>query len=82
LGTAVVVGAAVGALTAAVTARELARAAVAGAPASLGVDLTLDVVPWALGLVAFVAATALIGRLAAASVRRLAATPGIREEER
>ncbi|GAA1962498.1 hypothetical protein [Agromyces allii] len=82
LGTAVVVGAVVGALTAVATARELARAAVAGAPASLGVDLTLDVLPWAIGLVAFVAATALIGRLAAASVRRLAATPGIREEER
>jgi len=82
LGTAVVVGVAVGLLTSAATARELARAAVAGAPASLGVDPTLDVLPWSIGLLAFVAVTALIGRLAAASVRRLAATPGIREEER
>ncbi|SFR72549.1 FtsX-like permease family protein [Agromyces sp. CF514] len=80
--TAVAVGAIVGAVASVATVRELARAGVAGAPAMLSVDLGLDVVPWAIGLLAFCAVAAAVGLVAAASVRRLAATPGIREEER
>ncbi|MFF2370971.1 hypothetical protein [Agromyces sp. NPDC058110] len=82
VGSAVAIGAVVGALAGLTTARELARAAVAGAPAGLAVDLRLDALPWAAALVAFLAIAAAVGLAAAASVRRLAATPGIREEER
>jgi hypothetical protein len=77
-----VVGIVVGAATALVTARELARAAVAGAPAALPVPAQVAWLPWAVALVAFLGLAALIGAGAAASVRRLAAQPGLREEER
>ncbi|MGI9822570.1 hypothetical protein [Agromyces sp. Marseille-Q5079] len=82
LGTAVLVGAVVGAITAVATVRDLARAAVADAPGALPVAFGFDLLPWAVGIAAFLAAAAAIGWVAAASVRRLAATPGIREEER
>ncbi|MCP2369418.1 hypothetical protein BJ978_000094 [Agromyces terreus] len=80
--TAALVGIVIGALTAVATVRDLARAAVAGAPGALPVDLALDVLPWVVGLVAFLGISTAIGAAAAASVRRLAATHGIREEER
>ncbi|MET4157338.1 hypothetical protein [Agromyces sp. PvR057] len=80
--TATFIGVVIGVVSAAVTARELARAAVSGAPGALAVDLEFDAAPWALGLLAFLVASAAIGWAAAAAVRRLAATPGIREEER
>jgi len=76
------VGVLVGAVTAFVTARELARASVAGAPAALPVAAHVDWLPWAVVLVAFLGLAAAIGAGAAASVRRVAARPGLREEER
>ncbi|MGW4930069.1 hypothetical protein ACWEOH_13015 [Agromyces sp. NPDC004153] len=76
------VGVLVGAATALVTARELARASVAGAPAALPVPAQVDWLPWAVALVAFLGLAAAIGAGAAASVRRVAAQPGLREEER
>ena len=82
LSAAVVIGVLVGAVTAGATARELARAAVAGTPGSIDVAAHVDWLPWAAGLVAFLALAALIGAVAAASVRRAAERPGLREEER
>lgn len=76
------IGLAVGAVTALVTARELARAAVAGAPAALPVHVEVDWLPWLVCLVVFLGVAAAIGAVAAASVRRLASRPGLREEER
>ena len=76
------VGVLVGAATALVTARELARASVAGAPAALPVPAQVDWLPWAVALVAFLGLAASIGAGAAASVRRVAAQPGLREEDR
>jgi hypothetical protein len=72
----------VGAVTALVTARELARASVAEAPAALPVAAHVDWLPWAIALVAFLGLAAAIGSGAAASVRRVAERPGLREEER
>jgi hypothetical protein len=76
------VGVIVGALTAFATATELARAAVAGAPAALPVVAHVDWLPWAVALLAFLGIAAAIGAGAAASVRRVAARPGLREEDR
>ena len=76
------VGVLVGAATALVTARELARASVAGAPAALPVPAQVDWLPWAVALVAFLGFAAVIAAGAAASVRRVAAQPGLREEDR
>lgn len=81
LGTAVLIGVVVGLLTALLTARELARAAVAGVPAVIPVDFGLDAAPWILGIGAFVLLAAAISAGAAASVRRTAARPGLRQEE-
>jgi hypothetical protein len=82
LATATAVGILVGAFAAFVTAGELARAAVAGAPGALPIGLTFDWIPWLLALAAFLGVAAGIGAIAAASVRREASRPGIREEER
>lgn len=76
------VGVLVGASTAFVTAGELARAAVAGAPAALPVAAHVDWLPWAVALLAFLGLAAAIGAGAAASVRRVAERPGLREDER
>ena len=76
------VGVIVGALTAFATATELARAAVAGAPAALPVVAHVDWLPWAVALLAFLGIAAAIGAGAAASVRRVASRPGLREEDR
>ena len=82
LSAAAAIGVLVGAVTAVATARELARAAVAGTPGSIDVAAHVDWLPWAAGLVAFLALAATIGAVAAASVRRAAERPGLREEER
>ena len=79
---AAVVGVVVGVVTSSATARELARAAVAGAPAALEIGVHVAWVPWLVGLAAFLGAAAAIGAVAAASVRREASRPGLREEER
>ena len=81
VGAATLVGIAIGAVAAWVTARELARASVAGAPGALGVPLDLAWLPWASGLLAFLALCAAVGAGAAASVRRLATRPGLRVED-
>ncbi|MDR6906776.1 hypothetical protein J2X63_002462 [Agromyces sp. 3263] len=81
VGAATLVGIAVGAVTAWVTARELARASVAGAPGALAVPVDLAWLPWAAGLLAFLAACAAVGGGAAASVGRLASRPGLRAED-
>lgn len=82
VGAATAIGLAVGAVAAQVTARELARAAVAGAPAALPVQVQVDWLPLLVGLVAFLGVAATVGAVAAASVRRVASRPGLREEER
>ena len=82
LSAAAVIGVVVGAVTAVATARELARAAVAGTPGSLDVAAHVDWLPWAVGLAAFLVVATAIGAVAAASVRRAAERPGLREEER
>lgn len=81
LGTAVVVGALVGVATALLTARELARAAVAGVPGVVPVEFGIDLGPWLLGIAAFLVLAAAITAGAAASVRRIASRPGLRQEE-
>ncbi|MGW9631917.1 hypothetical protein ACWGST_14555 [Agromyces sp. NPDC055520] len=81
LGTAVVAGALVGFATALVTARELARAAVAGVPAVVPVEFGVDLVPWLVGIAAFLVLAAAIAAGAAASVRRTASRPGLRQED-
>jgi hypothetical protein len=81
VGAATLVGIAIGAVAAWVTARELARASVAGAPGALGVPFELAWLPWAAGLLAFLALCAAVGAGAAASVRRLATRPGLRVED-
>ncbi|WP_136708543.1 hypothetical protein [Agromyces sp. H66] len=80
--TSAAIGIVVGVIASLATVPELARAAVAGAPAALPVDLHADWVPWLVGFTAFLALTAAIAAGAAASVRRTASRPGIREEER
>ncbi|MFC9560645.1 hypothetical protein [Agromyces sp. NPDC056965] len=81
LGSAVVIGAIVGVATALLTARELARAAVAGVPAVVPVEFGIALAPWLLGIAAFLGLAAAIAVGAAASVRRIAARPGLRQEE-
>lgn len=81
VGAATLVGIAVGAVTAWVTARELARASVAGAPAALAVPVELAWLPWAAGLLAFLAVCTAVGGGAAASVGRLASRPGLRADD-
>ena len=82
LGTAVVIGALVGLATALLTSRELARAAVAGVPAIVPVEFGIDLAPWLVGIAAFLVLAAAITASAAASVRRIASRPGLRQEER
>lgn len=79
---ATVIGVVVGAVAGFATVRELARAAVADAPATLQVGVHVDWSPWLVALVAFLGVAAAIGAGAAASVRRSASRPGLREEER
>ncbi|MBM7829692.1 hypothetical protein JOE59_000397 [Agromyces cerinus] len=81
LGTAVVIGAVVGFATALLTARELARAAVSGVPAVVPVEFGVDLAPWLIGIAAFLVLAAAIAAGAAASVRRMASRPGLRQEE-
>ncbi|MFB6609924.1 hypothetical protein ACFCVO_06385 [Agromyces sp. NPDC056379] len=81
LGSAVVIGAVVGVATALLTSRELARAAVAGVPAVVPVEFGVALAPWLLGIAAFLGLAAAIAAGAAASVRRIAARPGLRQEE-
>jgi hypothetical protein len=80
ISTAALIGVVVGSLTALVCVRELARASVAGAPSALPIGLHLDVMPWLAGLAAFFAVVVAIGAGVAASVRRAASRPGVREE--
>ena len=82
LAAAAVIGILVGAVAAFATARELARASVAGAPGALPVVAHVAWLPWAAALVAFLGLAGAIGAVAAASVRREASRPGLREEER
>ncbi|RZS64172.1 hypothetical protein EV187_2552 [Agromyces ramosus] len=82
LSAAAVIGILIGAVTAFATARELARASVAGTPGALPVAAHVAWLPWAAGLVAFLVLSATVGAVAAASVRREASRPGLREEER
>ncbi|MGH3706481.1 MAG: hypothetical protein ACRDT9_17730, partial [Agromyces sp.] len=81
LGSAVVIGAVVGVAAALLTSRELARAAVAGVPAVVPVEFGIALAPWLLGIAAFLALAGAIAVVAAASVRRVAARPGLRQEE-
>ncbi|KRC60718.1 hypothetical protein ASE14_06985 [Agromyces sp. Root81] len=81
LGTAIAIGVAIGVATALLTARELARAAVAGVPDVVPVPFGLDLVPWLVGVTAFIVLAAAISAAAAASVRRMASRPGLRQEE-
>ena len=82
IGIAIVVGGLIGSATALLTARELAHAAVAGTPASVQAPLAIAWEPWLVALGAFVLFAAAVITLAARSVRRLAARPGLREQER
>ncbi|SIN94782.1 hypothetical protein [Agromyces cerinus] len=81
LGTAVVIGTLVGFATAVLTARELARAAVAAVPAVVPVEFGVDAAPWLIGIAAFLLLATAIAAGAAASVRRVASRPGLRQEE-
>ncbi|GAA1810417.1 ABC transporter permease [Agromyces neolithicus] len=82
IGTAIVIGSAIGVVTALVTARELAYAAVAGTPASVQAPFAIAWVPWLIAVIVFVLLAGAVIALAARSVRRLAARPGLRQEER
>ena len=82
MGTAIVIGTVIGMATALLTARELAHAAVAGAPASVQAPFVIAWEPWLVALVAFVLFAAAVIVLAARSVQRLAARPGLRQEDR
>ena len=82
IGTAIVIGCVIGIATALVTARELAHAAVSGTPASVAAPFAIAWGPWLIVVVAFVVLAAAVIAFAARSVRRLAARPGLRQEER
>ncbi|MCD2441740.1 hypothetical protein LQ757_05550 [Agromyces sp. SYSU K20354] len=82
VGTAIAIGGAIGVATALVTARELAHAAVAGTPSSVVAPFAIGWGPWLAVLAGFVVLAAVVIVFAARSVRRLAARPGLRQEER
>ena len=82
VGIAMAIGGVIGVATALLTARELARAAVAGTPASVQAPLAIAWEPWLVTIGVFVLFAAAVIALAARSVRRLAASPGLRQEER